>query len=167
MANKKSDYQTCCFEAYTRLFVLSTAAPRAVHCSPQSVGSFETYLGPTIYADEHVQHTVSIFCLHNPHPLLCKDLWSSQDTLLCPSRGAPYFWNLVKKFILLSPQGFSVCLFLALCCFWSLRNYSVTNEGNGTFGLSTSTSHRCHTLGVRELGEPSPALERKPWFHSF
>lgn len=88
-ANKKSEYQTCRLEAYTRQCVLSTAASRTVHCSPQSVGSFETYLGPTIYADEHLQHTVSIFSLHNPHPLLCKDLWSSQDTL--PFKRSPLF----------------------------------------------------------------------------
>lgn len=72
-----------------------TAAPGTVHCSAQSVTSnlsFEIYLGSMIYSYLHSQqHTISIFSLHNPHPLLCKDLLIAPRHSALPFKRSPLF----------------------------------------------------------------------------
>lgn len=77
-----------------------------------------------------------LFSVYTILILYCvKISWSPQDTLLCPLRGAPYFWNLVKKFILLYLRGFSVCLFLALVLLLKPMELNVINDGDDTLSL--------------------------------
>lgn len=126
--HKNSEHQTWHPEASASGSARPAAALRVVCCSPRSVASnlsFETCLGlqSATTSTFNMPFLLSAFRVLTPYCV--KISWLPQDTLLCLLRGAPYFWHLVKEFIFPYPRGCSVCLFLALCCFWSLRNENV------------------------------------------
>lgn len=130
-------------EAYTPWLSLSNSGTQG--CPLHSL-SAQTFLLKTVSGlwstPSYIPTHHFYFSLHDPHPPLCKDFLITLRHSALPFKRSPLFLESGHGVHTPHPQGFLVCLFLGLCCFWSRRNENVINGGNSTLVLYF---HECET----------------------